>query len=71
MWLCRNEQLLPGHVYLAPDDQHMSVFVRDYAACRSMQSGERYCPSADILFESVAAVYGRRAIGVILTGHGR
>jgi two-component system chemotaxis response regulator CheB len=66
----RNEQLLPGHVYLAPDDQHMSVFMRDYTACRSMQSGDRYCPSADILFESVAAVYGRRAIGVILTGMG-
>jgi two-component system, chemotaxis family, protein-glutamate methylesterase/glutaminase len=66
----RNEPLLPGHVYLAPEDQHMSVFMCDYAACRSMQSGERYCPSADILFESVAAVYGRRAIGVILTGMG-
>jgi two-component system chemotaxis response regulator CheB len=65
-----NEQLLPGHVYLAPDDQHMSVFVRNYAACRSMQPDERYCPSADILFESVAAVYGRRAMGVILTGMG-
>jgi two-component system chemotaxis response regulator CheB len=66
----RNEQLLPGHVYLAPDDQHMSVSMRDYAACQSIQSSDRYCPSADILFESVAAVYGRRAIGVILTGMG-
>jgi two-component system, chemotaxis family, protein-glutamate methylesterase/glutaminase len=65
-----NEPLLSGHVYLAPDDQHMSVFVPNYAACRSIQSDDRYCPSADILFESVAAVYGRRAIGVILTGMG-
>jgi two-component system, chemotaxis family, protein-glutamate methylesterase/glutaminase len=65
-----NELLLPGHVYLAPDDQHMSVFVREYAACRALQPADRYCPSADILFESVAAVYGRRAIGVILTGMG-
>ncbi len=65
-----NQLLLPGHIYLAPDDQHMSVFVRDYAACRSLQPTDRYCPSADILFESVAAVYGRRAIGVILTGMG-
>jgi two-component system chemotaxis response regulator CheB len=65
-----NQQLLPGHVYLAPDDQHMSVLTCHYAACRSVQSGDRYCPSADILFESVAAAYGRRAIGVILTGMG-
>lgn len=65
-----NERLLPGHVYLAPDDQHMSVFVRDYAAFRSIRPGDRYCPGADILFESVATVYGRRAIGVILTGMG-
>jgi two-component system, chemotaxis family, protein-glutamate methylesterase/glutaminase len=63
-------ELLPGHIYLAPDDQHMSVFVRDYAACRPLQPDDRFCPSADILFESVAAVYGRRAIGVILTGMG-
>jgi two-component system chemotaxis response regulator CheB len=65
-----NERLLRGHVYLAPDDRHMCVFVRDYAACRAIQPDDRYCPSADILFESVAAVYGQRAIGVILTGMG-
>jgi two-component system chemotaxis response regulator CheB len=65
-----NERLLPGHVYLAPDDQHLSVFVRNYAANRPMRTEDRYCPSADILFETVAAVYGRHAIGVILTGMG-
>lgn len=65
-----NQRLLPGHVYLAPDDQHMSVIIRDYAANRQLQADDRYCPSADILFETVAAVYGVRAIGVILTGMG-
>lgn len=65
-----NERLLPGHVYLAPDDQHLTVFVRDYAANRAIQDEDRYCPSADLLFETVAAVYGRQALGVILTGMG-
>jgi two-component system, chemotaxis family, protein-glutamate methylesterase/glutaminase len=65
-----NQRLLPGHVYVAPDDQHLCVVVRDCAGCRAIAPGDRYCPSADILFESVVVVYGRRAIGAILTGMG-
>jgi two-component system chemotaxis response regulator CheB len=64
------EQLQAGHVYLAPDGQHLSILMRDYAASRPSGPADRYCPSADVLFETVAATYGRRAIGVILTGMG-
>src|SRR5262249_27565387 len=66
----RFKRLLPGHVYLAPDDHHLWGFGRDHAAYRAVEPLDRYCPSADILFESVAAAYGPRAIGVILTGMG-
>lgn len=64
------EQLLPGTIYLPPDDQHLMIGTRGFVALRRMQASDRYCPSADLLFESVAHAYARRAIGVILTGMG-
>ncbi len=64
------EPLLPAHVYLPPDDQHILVTQPGHIALRAAVPGDRYCPGADVLFESVARVYGKRAIGVILTGMG-
>jgi two-component system chemotaxis response regulator CheB len=64
------EPLLPGHVYLAPDQQHLLADAGGIACLRPSTASDRYCPSADLLFESVAGVYGSRAIGVILTGMG-
>lgn len=61
----------PGHVYLAPDDFHLSM-ARD----GSMQlthdpvlNGVR--PSIDVLFESLAYHSAPQAIGVLLTGMGK
>jgi two-component system chemotaxis response regulator CheB len=64
------DQLRPGHVYVAPDDHHLMVQDRGVAALRPGAVADRYCPSADVLFETVAQVYGARAIGVVLTGMG-
>jgi two-component system chemotaxis response regulator CheB len=64
------ERLQPGHVYLAPDDYHLMVGGGAVAALRASTPGDRYCPSADVLFEAVAHIYGARAIGVVLTGMG-
>jgi two-component system chemotaxis response regulator CheB len=64
------EHLLPGHVYLAPDGQHLLAGEGGVARLRPGEGGDRYCPSADMLFEGVAGIYGSRAIGVILTGMG-
>ncbi|MBU8541068.1 protein-glutamate methylesterase/protein-glutamine glutaminase [Falsiroseomonas tokyonensis] len=67
-------RVMPGHVYIAPGARHLEL-VRDGAhfACRlhdgAPVSGHR--PSVDVLFASVAAVAGRAAMGIILTGMGR
>lgn len=66
--------LLPGNVYLAPGGAaHFEVAGGLQPRCRLREgptvNGHR--PSVDVLFDSVADVYGRRAVGVILTGMGR
>jgi two-component system chemotaxis response regulator CheB len=68
------QQILPGHVYIAPGDQHLLV-ARDGAqyGCR-LNDGppvQRHKPSVDVLFRSVAQNAGPNAIGVMLTGMGR
>jgi two-component system chemotaxis response regulator CheB len=64
------ERLLPGVVYLAPEDHHLLSAHGARVELRPQSADDRYCPSADLLFESTARVYGPRAIGVILTGMG-
>jgi two-component system chemotaxis response regulator CheB len=68
------QQLLAGHVYIAPGDRHLMV-VRDGARyVLRLDDGvpvNRHKPSVDVLFRSVAQNAGRNAIGVILTGMGK
>jgi two-component system chemotaxis response regulator CheB len=64
------ERLAPGHVYLPPDGFHLLAGGRGLIALRLARPDDRYCPSADLLFQSVARVYGAGAMGVILTGMG-
>jgi two-component system chemotaxis response regulator CheB len=68
------QQILPGHVYIAPGDRHLLV-ARDGAryVCRLDNGPEvnRHKPSVDVLFRSVAQNAGRNAIGVLLTGMGK
>lgn len=66
--------LLQGHIYLAPGGvAHLEVQGGTQPRCKLVQgppiNGHR--PSVDALFTSVAQIYGRRSVGVILTGMGR
>ncbi|MCX7659608.1 chemotaxis response regulator protein-glutamate methylesterase [Caldimonas sp.] len=67
------ERILPGHAYIAPGGQHLSVerYGANYIA--RVQVGEpvnRHMPSVEVLFRSAARVVGPNAIGVMLTGMG-
>ncbi len=62
-------QLESGHIYLAPPDRHLLV-KRGTLTLTDTELVNFVRPSADLLFESVAAAYGARAIAVVLTGSG-
>ncbi len=67
------QQILPGHVYIAPGDRHLLV-ERDGAryVCR-LNDGppvNRHRPSVDVMIRSLAQNAGPNAIGLMLTGMG-
>ncbi len=67
------QQILPGHVYIAPGARHLLVARNDKGYYCKLSDGprvNRHKPSVDVLFRSVAQVAGRNATGVILTGMG-
>ena len=58
-----------GHVYVAPPDHHMLLETGRIRINRGPKvHSER--PAADLLFVSAAEAYGRRVIGVVLSGIG-
>lgn len=62
-----------GQVLIAPGDQHMIIKKlgeRYRVECYEGEKVNGHCPSVDVLFETVAKVAGKNAIGVILTGMG-
>ena len=65
------EYLLPGHAYVAPDGLHMKVGLGHRIALSRDAPANGLCPSVSSLFHSVAEVYGRHAVGVLLTGMGK
>lgn len=61
------QELNPGFVLVAPPDYHL--LIEDCAVALSVDAPLNYSrPSIDVLFSSAANAYGKRAIGVVLTG---
>jgi two-component system chemotaxis response regulator CheB len=68
-----NESVLAGTVYIAPGGHHMAIRNVHGRLAIKVYDGDlvnRHRPSVNVLFNSVAEVKGKNAIGVILTGMG-
>jgi two-component system chemotaxis response regulator CheB len=69
-----NEKVESGTVYIAPGHSHMQIkragtgYVTELLSTAPVN---RHRPSVDVLFDSAAALIGRQAVGVILTGMGK
>jgi len=68
------QPLQAGHVYIAPGGYMMTVQRSGGQDARLRVRAEPpvngFCPSVDVMFDSVAREYGRRAVAALLTGMG-
>jgi len=63
-----------GHAYIAPGGRHMEVQRPGLRTVLRLHDGqpENSCrPAVDVLFRSVAAIYGGAVLGVVMTGMGQ
>jgi two-component system chemotaxis response regulator CheB len=65
------ETMLPGHVYVAPDELQMKVRRGGTIVLARDAPENGLCPSVSYLFRSLAEVYGGEAVAGLLTGMGR
>lgn len=66
-----DELIEESTVYIAPPDHHMLVTETKCIQLTQSKLVNFVRPSADVLFESLPAVYGKRSICVVLSGTGR
>lgn len=67
------ERILPGHAYIAPGGTQFRVARSGANYVAVVDDGapvNRHKPSVEVLFKSAAAVVGRNAFGIMLTGMG-
>ncbi len=65
------ERPLNGHIYFAPDHAHLIIDSSGKFKLIDAPQRHNVKPSVSYLFESVANVYGDRALGILLTGMGK
>ncbi len=68
------ERLMPGHVLVAPGEGHLRM-IRTGNGVRvwidKAPASSNCMPSVDPMFQSLAHVFGRRGVAVVLSGMGR
>ena len=70
----KDQQLIPGEARIAPGGHHLVVEKRDQQVFFDLNQDppEEGCrPAVDVLFRSVARIYGKKTLAVILTGMGK
>ncbi len=61
----------PGRIYFPPEQLHLELDERGRFFCHNAIDLEGHRPSITVTFQSVAKFYGRKAVGILLTGMGR
>lgn len=64
------ELLVAGKVYLSPSEEHLTFTSDGRVKLKSRAEKDIYHPSCDEMLASVAQVYGKNAVGIIMTGMG-
>lgn len=64
------DALVPGTCFVAPPGLHLLVPSRGKLALQQGAPRDGHVPSGSTLLESAAKAYGRRSVGVVLTGMG-
>jgi two-component system chemotaxis response regulator CheB len=64
------EGIIAGTVYISPSESNLTVTPAHRISLASRLPGEIYHPTCDVMLTSVAAVYGKQGVGIILTGMG-
>jgi two-component system, chemotaxis family, protein-glutamate methylesterase/glutaminase len=64
------ERALPATVYLAPEGSHLRLAPGGTFQVSASAHESPFCPSVDVLFQSVAAIARSGGIGLLLTGMG-
>jgi chemotaxis response regulator CheB len=69
-WTRDGDELKPGTVYVCPSGSSFVIHSDDHVSLAPVRTSSQLLRSADRFFSSVAARYGRRAVAIVLSGHG-
>jgi two-component system chemotaxis response regulator CheB len=66
----QGDKVEPGHVFIAPPNHHLLLNADRTMSLTQTELVHFVRPSADLLFESVAAAFRDRSVAVVLSGTG-
>jgi len=65
------DPIIGGHIYFAPDGYHMGVDRKYKIVLKDTDPEYRVRPAVSFLFRSIAECFGKRAVGILLSGMGK